>query len=176
MENPSAKPSKTILNYGVILGVVSVVIGVIAYVMNMHLNPHWAFMVVGIVVFAGFLVYGIKAFKQENGGFLSIGEALKVGLGIALIGALIGAAWTFALTTFIEPDYMDQMAEVQREQMLESFPDMTDAQIESAMEMNAKFSSPWITIAFGLVGNLFIGFIIALIAGAIMKQKRPYEV
>lgn len=176
MENQSAKPKKTILNYGVILGVVSVVMGVIAYVLNMHLEPHWGFMVVGILIFAGFLIYGIKNFKNENGGFLSIGEALKVGLGIALIAALIGAAWTFALTTIIEPDYMEQMAEVQRDQMLENFPDMTDEQMDNAMEMNAKFTSPWITMAFGIVGNLFIGFIIALIAGAVMKQRRPYEV
>ena len=79
------------------------------------------------------------------------------------------------LTNVLEPDYMEQVSEVQREQMMERFPDMSEAQMEQAMEMNAKFSSPWITIASSIVVNLFIGFLVALIAGAIMKQKRPYE-
>ena len=132
-------------------------------------------MVIGMLVFIAVLVYGIKAFKKQNGGFLSIGQALKVGIGIALIAALLGALWMLLLTNVLEPDYMEQVSEVQREQMMERFPDMSEAQMEQAMEMNAKFSSPWITIASSIVVNLFIGFLVALIAGAIMKQKRPYE-
>ena len=175
MENQTAQPKKVIINYGLILGIISVFLSVIAYVTNTHLQPHWSVMVIGMLVFIAVLVYGIKAFKKQNGGFLSIGQALKVGIGIALIAALLGALWMLLLTNVLEPDYMEQVSEVQREQMMERFPDMSEAQMEQAMEMNAKFSSPWITIASSIVVNLFIGFLVALIAGAIMKQKRPYE-
>ena len=175
MENQSVPPKKIIINYGLILGIISVFLSVIAYVTNTHLQPHWSVMLIGMAVFIAVLVYGIKAFKKQNGGFLSIGQALKVGIGIALIAALIGAVWMLLLTNVLEPDYMEQVAEVQREQMVEKFPDMSEAQLNQAMEMNAKFSSPWITIASSIVVNLFIGFLVALIVGAIMKQKRPYE-
>ena len=175
MENQTAQPKKVIINYGLILGIISVFLSVIAYVTNTHLQPHWSVMVIGMLVFIAVLVYGIKAFKKQNSGFLSIGQALKVGIGIALIAALLGALWMLLLTNVLEPDYMEQVSEVQREQMMERFPDMSEAQMEQAMEMNAKFSSPWITIASSIVVNLFIGFLVALIAGAIMKQKRPYE-
>ena len=76
----------------------------------------------------------------------------------------------------LEPDYMSQMADVQRTQMTENFPNMSESQINDAMEMNAKFSSPWIVAAFAIIGNLFFGFIIALIAGLIMKNKNPQDV
>ena len=175
MENQIAQPKKVILNYGLILGVITVFLSAIAYVTNTYLEPHWSIMVIGMLIFIAGIVYGIKAFKKENGGFLSLGQALKVGVGIALIAGIIGALWMLLLTNVLEPDYAEQVAEVQREQMVERFPDMTEAQMDQAMEMNAKFSSPWITMAFTIVGNLFIGFIVALIAGAIMKQKRPYE-
>ena len=175
MENQTAQPKKVIINYGMILGIISVFLSVIAYVTNTHLQPHWSVMVIGMLVFIAVLVYGIKAFKKQNSGFLSIGQALKVGIGIALIAALLGALWMLLLTNVLEPDYMEQVSEVQREQMMERFPDMSEAQMEQAMEMNAKFSSPWITIASSIVVNLFIGFLVALIVGAIMKQKRPFE-
>lgn len=175
METQQVKASKFILNYGTILGIIMVVLGVIMYVANAHLNPHWSFSILTLAIFISVLSFGIKAFKKENGGFLTLGEALKVGVGIALIGGIIGAIWSLVLTTFIEPDYFTQMAEVQREQMLERFPEMTDQQLENAAEMNAKFSKPWFTFAVSIVSNLLLGLVVGLIAGLIMKQKRPYE-
>ena len=175
METQQAKASKFILNYGVVLGIIMVVLGVIMYVANAHLNPHWSYSVITFLIFIAVLSFGIKAFKKENGGFLTLGEAIKVGVGIALIGGIIGAIWSFVLTTFIEPDFYVQMAEIQREQMIERFPEMTDQQLENAAEMNAKFTKPWFTFAISIVSNLLLGLLVGLVAGLIMKQKRPYE-
>lgn len=176
MENQPAEPKKTILNYGVIFGIISVFLGVVMYITNAYLQPHWAYTLLGFIVFVIVVSLGIKAFKTENRGFLSLGEALKVGVGIALIGGIIVAVWSFALMTIIEPDYMANMAEIQREQMVERFPDMSQQQIDDASEMSGKFLSPWITIPVSLVVNLFFGLIIALFAGLVMRQQRPYEV
>ena len=63
MENKTAQPKKVIINYGLILGIISVFLSVIAYVTNTHLQPHWSVMVIGMLVFIAVLVYGIKAFK-----------------------------------------------------------------------------------------------------------------
>lgn len=173
METQPAKASKSILNYGVLLGIISVVMGVIMYVTNSYLDPSWVYTVVGLAISITIISIGIKAFKSENGGFLSIGEALKIGVGIALIGGIITSIWTFSLMTVIEPNYTEQMLDVQREKMVER--GMPEAQIEAAMEMSANFMSPWISIAIYLAVTLFFGLIIALIAGLIMKQKNPYE-
>ena len=176
MEVQKAKAGKFVLNYGLLLGGILIVIGVIMYVTNYHLEPHWSFMLITFAAFIAVVIYGLKAFKAENGGFLSLGEAIKVAVGIGLIAAIIGGLWTILLATVIEPDYMVQMADIQREQMLEQFPEMTDAQIDNAMEMGAPFRSPWIAFASGLVMYMFFGLIIGLIAGLIMREKRPYDV
>ena len=116
------------------------------------------------------IVYAIKAFKKANGGFLTLGEALKVGIGTALIGGLIGVIWTLLLTNVLEPDYMQQVMEVQKEKMLDQ--GLSEEQIEASAEMMEKFSSPLISVAASLIGNLFFGFIISLIGGLIMQKKQ----
>ncbi|UZH54529.1 DUF4199 domain-containing protein [Salinimicrobium tongyeongense] len=176
METQQATARKFVLNYGLLLGVALVVLGVIMYVTNNHIAPHWSFSIVTLALLIAFMVYGIKAFKTENAGFLSLGEAIKVAVGIGLIAAIIGGVWSILLSTVIEPDYMLQMSEMQREQMVEQFPNMTDAQIDDALEMSATFQSPWIIFASGLVLYMLGGLIIGLIAGLIMKENRPYEV
>lgn len=175
METQKAKAGKFVLNYGLLLGIILVVVGVIMYVTNNHLDPHWSFILLTFALFIAVVIYGIKNFKAENGGFLSLGEAIKLAVGIGLIAAIIGGLWTILLATVIEPDYMVQMEDIQREQTVERFPEMTDAQIDSAMEMSAPFRSPWIAFASGLVMYMFMGLIIGLIVGLIMRQKRPYD-
>lgn len=175
MEHETTEAKKFVLNYGVLLGILAVILGVIMYVTNAYLNPSFIYSVIGFLILIVVITLGIKAFKQENGGFLSLSEALKVGIGIAVIGGLISALWSFVLMTFIEPDFMAQTMEVTRNKMLETNPNMTEAQIDSAMEMGASFSSPWIIMAFSLIGNLFFGFIISLIAGLVMKRENPYN-
>lgn len=176
MENSKSNSKGVILNYGVLLGILSVVLGVIMYVTNDYLNPGWVYGTIGFIVIIVAIVLGIKAYKSQNNNYLSLKEAFKLGLGIALIGALISVVWQLILMNVLEPDYMSQMADVQRTQMTENFPNMSESQINDAMEMNAKFSSPWIVAAFAIIGNLFFGFIIALIAGLIMKNKNPQDV
>lgn len=176
METQQAKASKFVLNYGLILGILMVVLGVIMYVANYHLDPHWAFMVTSFALFIVVVIFGVKAYKKENGGFLTIGEAIKVGVGIALIAGILSGLWNLLLSTYIEPDYFAQAAELQREAMIERFPEMTDQQLDNAAEMNAKFMTPWLTFAITIVTNLLFGLLIGLLGGLIMKQKRPYEV
>ncbi|CAM4039831.1 DUF4199 domain-containing protein [Gillisia hiemivivida] len=175
MENQQATAKKFVLNYGLLLGIVSVIFGVIMYVTNVYLDPGIIYTLIGFLVLITIISLGIKAFKSENGGFLSLGEAIKVGIGVAVIGGIIAAVWSFVLMNYIEPDYMNQMMEVNREKMVESSPDLTEAQLDAAAEMTSKFTSPIMVVAFSLVGNLFFGLIISLIAGLIMKNKNPME-
>lgn len=175
MEAQQAQARKFVLNYGLLLGILVVTLGVIMYVTNNHIDPHWSFMVISFALFIAVVIYGIKAYKGENGGFLSLGEAIKVAVGIALIAALLAGIWNVLLATVIEPDYAEQMADFQREQMVERFPEMTEAQIEQGMEMSANFSSPWIGFATVLVMYMLFGLLVGLVAGLVMKQKNPYD-
>ena len=129
--------------------------------------------VLGTIITVLVIVYALKAFRKDNGGFMSLGESLKVGLAVALISGIIYAIFNYLFVTVIEPDYTAQIVEFTREQMLERNPDMPEDQMDMALTMTERFSQPWIMTAFVIIGSLFFGFIISLIAGLIMKRSRP---
>lgn len=173
MDNQKASLKKIALNYGLLLGLASIALSVVTYVMGVHLERPWWASVLGIVIMTALIIYGLKAFKQDNGGFLSLGEAIKVGLAISVIAGILGAVYNYVFVTVIEPDFVAQMMEITREQMIEQNPDMTEEQMEMGLSITEKFMSPGIMSAMAIIFTLFLGFIISLISGLVMKQNRP---
>lgn len=173
METQEISVKKIALNYGLILALLSIVVSVIAYVTDNHIDRPWWVSVLSTVVMIGVIVYGLKEYKNENSGFLSIGDALKVGLAISLIAGIIGALYNYVFITVIEPDFVSQMLDMTRDQMVEQNPDMTQEQMDMAIGISEKMMQPSIMSAIGIIATLFFGFIISLISGLIMKQNRP---
>ena len=89
MENEKLSAQSVMLNNGLMLGLISILIGVVNYVFGNIYEPHWIVAVVSTLATIVFIVIGIKKIKENNNGFLKLGEALKVGLGIALISGII---------------------------------------------------------------------------------------
>ncbi len=171
MENQSQPTKKIIINYGVILAAISILLNVTMYALGKHYDQDWKMGLFGFIIMAVVIFMGIKKAKEFNGNILSLGQALKVGMGIALVAALIGVVYTLIFMNFIEPDFMDNMMEIQRQNMLENYPNLTDEQIEMQLEMGKKFANPWVSSAFQLIGSLFFGFIISLVSGLILKKE-----
>ncbi|MEH6406901.1 MAG: DUF4199 domain-containing protein [Leeuwenhoekiella sp.] len=175
METTKNSPGKIAMTYGLILGLLNIVLSVILYVTNNYLENSWVTSVTSFAIMILVIVLAMKAYKKGNGGFISLREALKTGVATALIGSIIGAIYFYIFATLIEPNLVDQIMDVQREQMLINAPDMTQSQIDQAMEMGRKFTQPWLMCTFQLVFGLFFGFIISLIGGLAIKQENPYQ-
>ena len=173
MENQKASIKKIALYYGVIWGLLSVALSVIAYVTNNHIDrPMWL-TIIGLAIMVVIIVYGLKAYKHENQGFLSISEALKVGLAVSLIAAIIGTLYNLLFVSVIEPEFVNQTLEYTRETMITENPDMTEEQLEMTMGITEKMMTPLVMSAMGLIFTLFLGFFTSLFAGLIMKVNRP---
>ncbi len=172
MEDEKTATKQIIIKHGVVLGVVSILFSAIIYATGIYKDPHWSIGILGLLILLGAIVYGIKAYKTRNSGFLNLTDALKVGIGIALIGGILSAIWNTTLTTVIEPDYTKQVMEIQREKTIEKFPDMPKEQIEQTLAITEKLQTPAISFALGLIGSLFMGFIISLISGLVMQKKQ----
>ena len=172
----SRMDSKSImLRNGLYLGLTTVIVGVVIYAMGLTFSGN---MVVGIantglwfISMLLFIVLGISQFKKEKAGFLTLREALKVGIGIALIGAIISIIYSLIFSTVIEPNFNEKVLELQREKMLEMNPNLSSDQLENAIEVSRKLMSPLFTIPVTIMWNLFLGLIISLIAGAVMQKK-----
>lgn len=174
MAQEAISPKKIMIDYGVLLGIISLLLGVLMYVTNNHISPHWSLATAGFVLFIVVVVLGLKKFKESKGGYLSLGEALKIGIGIALISALIGLVWQLVMTNILDPEYADKVLQLQREEIIERQPDISQEQLDSTMEMISGFSSPIFGAAVQILGGLFFGFLISLVAGLIMKKENPY--
>ena len=168
MENQTSSKG-IILNNGLYLGLVGVVTALVLYAMGKSLELQWVSSVVGFVATIAFIVIGIKQFKNNNGGFMSWGQGVKIGMGIVMISALITVAYTILFTTVIEPDFQAQAMKVQKQAWIDQ--GLTDEQIESATEMAKKFQGPGIASAFILAFSAFIGFVVSAIISAIMKKS-----
>ncbi|WNW02316.1 DUF4199 domain-containing protein [Tenacibaculum sp. HL-MS23] len=167
MEN-QANSKNIILNYGLYLGLIGIFIHLVFYATGNLISLGWLTGILGFVAMITLIVLGIKKFKTDNGGFLSFGQALKVGVGIAAFSAVISVVYTLIFTNFIEPGFQDQVMEIQKQAWMDA--GMNDEQIEASEEMAKKFGGPAITIPITIVMSAFFGFIISAIGGAIMKK------
>lgn len=172
MTTTNLSPGKFAMNYGIILGVIMILIAVVMYVTGMPLEgiqwPQYLY----YLIFPTFVIIGIKAYKTKNGGFLTLGEALKTGVAIALISALVYIVYVILFNYVIDPEYNAKIIEVVREQMLEN-DNVTEAQVEQTIGFVEKMSDPIIGSSVWLGLSLFFGLIYSLIGGLIMKNENP---
>ena len=167
MENQVSSKS-TMLNYGLLLGVSSIFINLVAYALGIHLDQDWRIGTLGFLAMIVIIVLGIRNFKSVNNNLITWGQSVKIGVGIAIVSALLGIIYNLIFMNFIEPEFMNQMMEKQVVAWEEL--NMTEEQIEASKSMMETFSSPGITSAIGIIAAAFFGFVISAIAGAIMKR------
>lgn len=167
MEN-QANSKSFIVNNGIILGLASIILSLIMFATGNHLDPHWSTSIVSAALFIGVIIFGTKKFKEANNGFMSWGQGVKVGVGIAVLAGLIVVVYNYIFMNFIDPDFMNQMMEIQNQKYLEQ--GLTEEQIEAANKMSESFSSPTIMAAMGIIGYAIGGFIVSAITAAIMKK------
>ena len=170
MEEAQPKTGKFSLNYGLILGGIGVIFGILLYTQDLHTSQSPALMVFNIVIMAVVTFLGIQAFKKANGSFLTIGQAIKVGIGIALIAAIIGILYSYVLTNFIDPDAPSKIMDARLGPALES-GEITQEQFDQQKEQSLKFW--WMGYPVILIFNIIIGLVLGLISGLILKKAKP---
>lgn len=159
-----------ILNNGLYYGIVLILASLVIYALGMHLDPtggYINFAVIAIAVIA-FPIIGMSAFKKANGGFMTWGQGVKIGVGIVIIGSLLTIVYQHIFTAFIEPEFYTQVEEITRKTLYDN--GLTEEQIETQMEMTSKFQGTIIGDAIGLLFMAFIGFVISAIVAAVKKK------
>lgn len=172
MEENQPQTGKIGFTFGLLLGGVSVIFGLMLYTADMHYERGWAINLINFLIMAAVIVLAISQFKKANGGFISLGEAMKVGLATAIIAAIVGIIWQSIFVNFIEPEFMNNIFEMEKSKMIEQNPTMTDEQIEQGEGMIRFFTKPSIMVVMSLVVSLFFGSLISLVTGLIVKKQK----
>jgi len=168
MEQTQPKIGKFSLNYGLILGAISVVFGLMLYSMDAHANQDTSTQVIGIVLAVVITIWAIFNFRKANGGLLTLGQAIKLGVLISLIAGVIGIIYLIFLANVLDTEFITKIAENTRAAAEEAGV-MTSAQIEQQYQGTIDYF--WISYPFILIFNVIMGLVIGLIGGLIFKKS-----
>lgn len=158
------------MRYGLLTGLVSIIYMFVLFVSDLAANTaaQWGGLVVPIVG----IYLAHQAYKAQNGGFMSYGQGLGLGVMLSAVSGLLTGVFNYVYRTIIDPEMAVRMMEAVRVKMEEA-GNMTDEQIDGALQMSEKFSSGPIGIVLGVLVTVFTGFILALIISAFTKHAQP---
>ena len=163
----------TILQYGLIYGGISVAFAIMLFVMKMHTEENSISSLVSALILAGSITAGQIAFRKLNNGYLNLSEAMKIGLGVTVIGLLIGILYFWFQSTILDPNSIDKLMDIEINKAIDQFPEITDEQIAAVSRSLEWWFSPIPLTAIMLAFGLIIGSIISLVTGLIVKKSRP---
>ena len=170
MEENQPNPVKIALTYGLILGGVGIIFALMLYSLDLHYQGGMSVLAVSVLITLAAVILGMIQFRKANNGFMSFGQALKVGVGICLIGGIIGILFNQLIANVIDPEMMTKAMEYQRGQLMATTK-MTPSQIDAQLEMGKKFTTPGMQIMFGLIYVVVSGFLFSLIPALVLKKK-----
>lgn len=168
MQEQQPSMLKSALNYGAILGLALVALTMIPFLMDDYENK--IFQYISYVVMIGGLYWSIKSYRdKERGGFISYGNALGFGVLVSVGFAILTAVFSYIYIKFVDDTILQFMAEETRRQMEDR--NMGDAEMEQAMQMASSFTSAGFISFMAFIANVFIGFVISLVLGFVLKKE-----
>jgi len=163
----------TIFQYGLIYGGISVAFAIMLFIMDMHYQggslQQWA----GLLIMVGSITAAQIAFRKLNDGYLDLSEAMKIGLGVTIIGIVIALFYGWFQAIVLDPNQIEKATEFAISKAIEQNPEMTDEMIAITKEWIEWGSSPAISTAFAFGFGLIFGGIVSLVTGLIVKKSRP---
>ena len=176
LEEGNAQAGPIALRFGAIGGMVMIALGLVLQLTGLvdPANPqnstNWLGNVLNIAVTVGVIVYAIKAFMADNGGFVTFGRGFTVGALTVLVMVVISVIWTYVYFAVIEPDLVDTIREVTKDNMIEK-QGMDPDQAEKTMGAIGWMFSPGMMAGWVAIFGVIFGMIISLITAAIMKKN-----
>lgn len=174
MEQAKSAFFKNSATYGAITGMALIIEGVVFYVIGVENQSVAQWLNYAIII--GGIFFGTKNFRDKiNFGKITYGKSLGSGVLISLFASIIFAFYTFIFFKFIDPSALDKIFEIAEQSMMKQGT-MTDQQIEVAMDMTKKMTTPFSMSFFVILGFVFWGFLFSLIVSIfVKKQGTPYD-
>ena len=153
-------------------------IGFFSVVNHFNTTNNWGFPpdnIRGIGGLLTILILGIgiystmRSLKSGQSGILTYGQAIKAGITVAVITALIAALFSFIYCTLINPGYAEYMVNEAHKTMIAKGE--SPQQIAEHLADERKQFSTGMQVMMALVGQSVVGTIISSIMAIFMKNK-----
>ena len=167
---------RTVIRYGLYAALVIIIIFLASWIALKQLALDYEITEVtgyaGIVLSLLFVFFGIRYYRdQVNGGELTFGRGLKVGLLIVLIPAFAIALVDILYVKFFDPRFYEKYGAYQLNKLKASVPvneyEAAAADLQSQMEM---FSNPVVTFVVMFLTVFMIGLIISVVSALLLKK------
>jgi hypothetical protein len=164
---------------GLIIAVISIFIGLITYlsgyseVLMKSSGLRWVNNLLSLG-YTGYFIYTacLQHRNEDLGGYISLGRCMGIGTVSGLATGLVLGVWTVLFMNVIAPEFMDQIIKVTMDQMAEK--GLGEDEIERQMTFVRPFFSPVSFFLTSLIFSVFMGFIISLVIGLVVKKDRPF--
>lgn len=156
------------IKWGVIKGIITSLIGVMAFYIIGNLGLSALSTLVSLAAPILILIFAYKEYKSINEGFMTLKEALAIGLGIYLIEYVISMAWTLLYNNVINPGAQEEAMDKAMDQM-EASPGMSDGFLDAFSSLTGE-QSIGEQILYGLLASIAFWLFWSLIMGLIMKN------
>lgn len=167
-----------VLNYGLIQGLVGVGLAIILYFTGNYnvgaQDTNWLYGTLNLVIVVVFPLLAILKAREIGQGFIKFGAAFSMGFQVILISAILNALWLMVYTSFLDPNYQEIILQQNYEQMSEQ--GMSTEQMDTAMEMTKRFTTPLFMSLFSILTQAFFGAIVNLILAGVLQRKDPNQI
>ena len=166
----------TIFRYGIYATITIVVVGLLslfalgnASQMIQEIAGYLSMLLAMIFVFLG-----IRHFRDHvNGGLLTFGQGLKIGILIVLIPSIAFGLFDLLYTRVINPTWMDDYYSRHIENLRKTVsPDKLDAAIKKAEQQKELFSNPIMEFLLMAATVFIIGFIVTIISSLALRRSK----
>jgi hypothetical protein len=127
----------------------------------------------GIVLSVSFVFFGLKYYRdKQNGGNLSFGEGLKLGLLITLFPSIAFGLFNVLYILVLDPGFLDRYYTYQMAQLGTSLPPAElQSKVKEIQDARKMFDNPFIQFIVMFLSVFAIGLIITIISTLVLKRK-----
>jgi hypothetical protein len=169
-ENNKQSMLKPAMNYGLFFGAILVAFSVLTWALNMTLEKYVGY--ISYIIMIACLFFFTKKYRDDySNGLITYGKAFKFSALLLVFASFISGFYAFIFYKFIEPGMIDLILEKAREAMMESSTELSEEQIDMAIDMQRKFMTPVMMFIFGILGTYLMGLLFSLITCIFVKKK-----
>ena len=173
-ENQSsfASPIQNAIKHGLITGGLLILYSLLTYALDMMQNRALSY--VSFILMVGGMYYGTKVYRdQVLGGMISYSKAFGSAFLIGVIASLFLSVYIFFFYRFFAPEMIEVLLDQAEQEILRSRPGISDEELDMALSMATKFTSPvWLSV-LGFFTNAIVSLIIGLILGLLLRREDP---
>jgi len=163
---------KETLNYGIIMGLVTVVFSVLTYMFDLTFKTWiiWPTVLLGIIV----LFFLLRSYRDHyNNGYIAYGKSVGAGVIINIYSALIAAVYIYLLYSVIDPDLVDKSLAISEERMqaMMAKRGLPEGSLDAMMDRQAKRLTPWFITLTATISSICYGVILSLIVSLFIMEK-----